>query len=295
VLSAALLVILAASPIDPPGTLDPKAEAAFDSAVKLRREGRFRPAAEAFEALAAAHPRARRAPHALAIAASIRLWQLGERDRAKALCDRVLAGPDDVPGLMLALTERLALERDRGGPKAELALVHTLYDRRKTASYAPYLLLRASRILEGDLDQPIAALVPVRRIVESFEGSSWADEATIAEARLLRKLGRSDEALRSYRRLIATHTESFIVGEYDSDFLDEAYFELADTLERDLTDGEAAEKAFLELVDEMPESIRVDDALHRAEAIARSRGDEKAAERYHQTLVRLRPASRFLK
>lgn len=284
----ALFALLAVAQMD-------RAEVAFDAAVKLRREAHFKEAAEAFERVAREHPSSRRAPHALSAAGSLYLWQLNAPWRAASLFDRVIAGPDDAPGVMLAYTQRLSIERTRAGAKGELALIHKLYSLRPTSEQAPYLLLRASKILEDDLDQPVAALSPAQRVVESFADTSWSDEATIREGRLLRKTGRAADALRSYRRLIATRTESFIVGEYDSDFLDEAYFELAETFEVDLNQPEKAEEAYLRLVDEMPDSIKVDDALHLAAEIARKRGDTKSAAKYHETLRRLRPDSRFLR
>lgn len=286
---------LLAVPIDPPGTVDPAAEHAYAGAVQLRREGRHRDAAEAFEALAAAHPSSRLAPRALAAAGSLYQWQLAEPARAARLYDRVIAAPDHVPGRMLALNQRLAIERERSGAKAELVLIDRLYDDRKKGELAPYLLLRASHLLAGELKQPERALIAARRLVEFFAHTSWWDEGELQVARLLRRTGRPAEALPHYRRLISTRRPSFIVGEYDSDLLDEAYFELAETLEKELQRGEDAERAYLNLVRELPESIWVDDALHAAARVARARGDQAAAEAHRQRLRALRPASRWLK
>lgn len=286
--------VRAAPPVDAPGTVAPAAEAAYEAAATLRRAGRFGEAAAAFEAIAPRYPQSRRAVQALVAAASIRWTQLDDERTARRLLWRALEGPADVPGLEQAMRQLAYLERRSGGPERELAFLKRLYQRRARTELGPLLLERAARILDVDLHRPSEALALLEQLREHHAGSTLRDDAALAEADLLRRLHRPEDALRPVRRVIASHQESFIVGEYDSSLLDDAYLLHAEILERDLGRLDAAESQYLQLVRELPESILVDDALARAAAIAIRRGDPAAAARHRGQLARLRPGSRFL-
>ncbi|MCC7384416.1 MAG: hypothetical protein IT384_21395 [Deltaproteobacteria bacterium] len=287
-------MVRAAPPVDPPGTVAPAAEAAYQAAVALRRAGRFGEAAAAFEAIAPQHPRSRRAAQALVAAASIRWTQLDDERAARRLLRRALEGPADVPGVEQAMRQLAYLERRSGGPERELAFLNRLYQRRRQTELGPLLLERAAHILDADLSRPSEALALLEQLRDHHAGSTLRDDAALAEADLLRRLHRPEDALRPVRRVIASHQESFIVGEYDSSLLDDAYLLHAEILERDLGRLEASESQYLQLVRELPESILVDDALARAAATAIRRGDPAAAARHRAELARLRPGSRFL-
>lgn len=289
-LVAALALALPA-PSEAPAA-DPAA--AYEAIARLRRAGKKREAAESFERLAAEFPASRLAPRALASAAAIWHWDLEDLGRARALYDQVLAGPDDLPGVQPALVGRLAIERDEKGPRGELALVEQLYQARPRGAYAPWLLLRAALILDVDLGQTAAALAPLKRIRESFPRSTRAAAAAMREAAMLRKLHRAREAIVVYQTITAKEETSLIVGEYNSSRLDDAYFEIAETYRLDLGDPERAESAYLALVDHVPESRWVDDALFRAAELDRQAGDEARARRITGRLAELRPGSRYL-
>lgn len=280
---------------DPPGTTDPKADAAFEAAATLRRQGKLKEAAQAFEQLASDFPHGRRAAQALTTAAEIYQWQLDDPAAAARLFERALAGPSDLPGVMPALTQRLSIERERGGPKAEVSLIDALIRRRAKAEYTPYLLLRASRVLLEDLQDPAHALEPVELLLSSYGSSTWSDDGLFLRAKIRRRLGRPEEALKDYRKIIASEEPSLIVGEYDSDLLDDAYLALADTLRDDLHRAAPAEDAYRNLVDAVPDSVFVDDALWSASQLAKARGDVARAKEDLARLAKLRPASRHLK
>ncbi|MCK6546211.1 hypothetical protein L6R52_10205 [Myxococcota bacterium] len=273
-------------------TEEDAAQVAYDHATDLRRAGRLRGAAERFEAIAETYPNTRLAPRALATAGAIWHWDLGEPARAKALYDRVIAGPADRPGAFPALLQRLALERELAGPKGELALVEALIRASPRAERAPFLFMRASE-LYGELGQREEALRPLTKLLELAPRSSRADEARMRAAKLLRGLGRPKEALAHYDAIIATKSSSWIVGEYDSTKLDDAYLARAETLHEELRDARAAEQAYRKLADDLPDSRLVDDALHRAAQLARARGDLDQAERDQARLDAARPDSRF--
>lgn len=266
---------------------------ALDEARALARAGEHRRAAEAYEQVAARFPKTPIASRALASAGALWQWDLDEPARARVLYDRVLAGPLDAPGAMPALIQRLELERDTGGARGELVLVRALLSRGPSVEVAaPYLLGRAAVLLEelGELEAAVLGLAELRR---RFPRSTRADDAAMHEAALLRRLGRPREAIALYRAVIATGDDSFIVGEYNSTRLDDAYFELAETYRRELAEVARAIDAYLRLVDEVPLSRRVDDALHQAAALAAARGDTELAASLRARLVALRPHSRF--
>lgn len=295
-LAATLALLLAApspSPFDPPGVTQPAAEAAWDAAVALRHEAAFAEAARAFEALADTYPSSRRAPQALAAAGTVARWDLGDDARAEALWTRALRGPDELPGVDAALNELLALERDRRGPEGELRLLHTLALRRSSAEYAPRLLLRAATLLLDELDRPAAALEPARAAVTRAAGTTWWDDAALLRGRILVRLGRLDEALADFRRIIASHRDTLLGGDENSDLLDDAYLAVARALATDPARAREAERAYLRLVDEVPRSTHVDDALEGARALAAARGDAASAAAYRARLTRLRPGSRY--
>lgn len=262
---------------------------------KARRGGRALEAANRFEALVADHPNSRYAQRALASAGAIRQWDLDEIDHARELYDRVLEGPDERPGIMPSLAARLGLERDAGGPRAELALIEKLDRRRPNASYAPYLLIRAAEILAGDLDAPKAALAPLERLRISFPRSTRADKGMMREASILRRLGQPNDALKLYRAIMEKERTSFIVGEYNSSELDDAYFEMAETYRLDLHDFDRAEAAYLVLVNHQQRSRYVDRALFEASRLASLRGRSVKAAEYMDRIAALRPHSRYLR
>jgi TolA-binding protein len=267
----------------------------YDRITAIRRGGRLEEAARQYEGLAERYPKSRLASRALASAGAIWRWDLEQLDRARALFDRVIDGPDEVPGVMPSVVERLGIEREEAGARAELDLATRLYHAHSNASFAPYLLMRASDILADDLGQTARALEPLVRIRESFPRSTRADEALMKEAGLLRKLHRPKEALKRYQALLRTEKTSFIVGDYNSTKLDDAYYQRAETLRIDLGDDKAALSAYLELVDDLPNSRLVDDALYRAEGLASKMGDVSRAAKLHEKLIAMRPASRYLK
>src|SRR5262245_34699633 len=143
-IAAAALILLGAGPPlaeEEPGDDAPAVLRAYDEAALLRKQGQHAEAARRFVALADAHPNARRATRALTSAAEIHQWQTGDLLRAAALYDRVLAGPDERPGVRAALEQRLFIERERGGARAELQLVHRLYATNHGPERGPVLLM----------------------------------------------------------------------------------------------------------------------------------------------------------
>jgi tetratricopeptide (TPR) repeat protein len=284
--------------VDPPGVYAPAADAAYAEAEAARRAGRFAEARAAFEALAAQHPTSRRAVQALVAAATIASLQQDAPEQAITLLEAALRGPADVPGAMSALVQRLGLERDLRGPEAEWRVIQTLVARRPQAEYVPYLVIRAARLARATPALGAArALDPIRGLTDDprWQRTSWLDDALFERAQVERDAREPEAALRTLRRLVARRETSLVVGEYDSDWTDDAYLGIAELLAGPLARPADARAAYEALVDEVPASVFVDDALHRAAQLARAAGDTAGAARLEARLAALRPDSRFAK
>ncbi len=284
--------------VDPPGVYAAAADAAYAEAEAHRRAGRFADARAAFEALAARHPTSRRAVQALVAAATIASLQQDAPEQAITLLEAALRGPADVPGAMSALVQRLGLERELRGPEAEWRVIQTLVTRRPQAEYVPYLVIRAARLARATPALGAArALASIRGLTDDprWQQTSWLDDALFERAEVERDAGEPEAALRTLRRLVARREASLVVGEYDSDWTDDAYLGIGDLLAGPLARPSDARAAYEALVDEVPTSVFVDDALHRAAELARAAGDAAGAARLEARLGALRPGSRFVR
>lgn len=272
----------------------PELEEQYRAIAAIRRTGEHAVAAEAFEKLANSNPESDLWQRALATAAAIHQWDLGNTAKAKALYDRILQGHSNRRGVMPALVQRLGIERDELGAKAEVELALLLERRQPRGEQAPWLLLRAARVLAEELDDPVQAIGLLERVRAEHDESTYVDDALFEEAGYLRKIKRSSAALILYGAIIDSQSSSLVVGSYDSVFLDDAFFQKAETLRIELRDAARAEKAYLELVDKVPNSTLVDDALFQARLLAAARGDTARAVELVGMLRKLRPESRYL-
>lgn len=238
-------------------------QAEYDRISHQRRAGEHRAAAQAYEALANANPESEIAQRALATAAQIHHWNLNDLAKARALYDRVLLGRDDRRGVMPALIGRLWIENKERGVKAELELARALETKTPKAEFAPWLLLHSAKLYAEELRDFTAAIALCARVRSEHAETTYLDDAQFMEAGLLRRLKRPREALSLYGAIIDSKSSSLIVGSYNSTYLDDAYFQVAETLRLELKDPALAKKAYRELIDAMPDSILADDALRR--------------------------------
>jgi tetratricopeptide (TPR) repeat protein len=272
----------------------PALEAEYRAISAIRRTGDYAAAAAAFEKLANSNPESDLWQRALATAAAIHQWDLGNPVKAKSLYDRILAGHSARRGVLPALVQRLQLERAELGVNAELELCRTLEKRAPKAEHAPWLLIHGAKILADELDDLATAIGMLERVRREHEETTYVDDALFLEADYLRRLGRPSAALIMYGALIDSQMKSLIVGSYDSVFLDDAFFQKAETLRLEMKNAAKAEKAYLELVERVPNSTLVDDALFQARLLAAARGDTARAVELIALLRKLRPDSRFL-
>jgi tetratricopeptide (TPR) repeat protein len=190
-------------------------------------------------------------------------------------------------GAFRSLRGARALARETGGPAAEVGVLAHIVGQlrhRATAAGAPpgirdlYLeaLVAAARVHLEDLDDAAGAELLLERAIGEAEGNNWLDDAVFHRARALRALGRHEEALAHFFRIVNERETAWFFGSYDSSFLDDAYFERAEVLE-ELGRVAAARDAYSLLVEEVPRSRLADDAAFRA---ARLAGDRALLERF---------------
>jgi tetratricopeptide (TPR) repeat protein len=122
-----------------------------------------------------------------------------------------------------------------------------------------------------------------------------ADDASFRAASIYRKLGKPLEALVRYDRILRTKSDSWVVGSFNSLFLDDAQLQVGLTWLEDLGKPGRAVDAFRRLADDFESSVLRDDALWWLALTHLRRGDENKALAAHQELARRFPSSRFVR
>jgi tetratricopeptide (TPR) repeat protein len=196
----------------------------------------------------------RNAARAQARAAQLAL-ALGDRTLARQLADvAVRRWPDEVPtddSLDVAIQTRTRIEAAQ--------FLAALWPFVEKTDLGDNVLFALGGLLEpGD---PSGAVEVYRRLAATYKRSGLADDSVWRAAKLCRKLGRFDDAVRLLRDLLATRRDALITGSYNSIFLDDAQLLLGQILRDDLHDLPRAAEAFENLADDFPESTLRDDAL----------------------------------
>ena len=217
-------------------------------------------------------------------------YQATARYRAAALAvdmgltdigrDELTQVVDDLPstdGAQRSLILARALHRDDGGVTREIDFLLGVASRLPVAApppgtrgratpRAPALLSEAwveiARLRLLERHDPEGALRMLARAQNVAQENVWQDEVWIWQARALRALGRYDDAIASYQTLIEAQTTSWFVGDYHSEFYDDALYEIGQTLEQAGRPG-AASVAYAEVLRQTPMSRLVDDAAFR--------------------------------
>lgn len=228
----------------------------------LERLGRPEEALATWEQVAARAGDARHAARGLARAAGLAA-QMGRNEQALALAWRCVdeypaeVGADDA----LELALRLEAQRTPGRPLLALRdRLDALALRDAHLDLGDNLLLAAAGLSAklGDLDGA------VRRddaLAARYPRSSLRDDALWQAAALLRAAHRPNEALDRLRAILATRRTAWIVGSYNSIYLDDAQLLVGRILLDELHDPRRAGAAFLKLADEYRDSLLRDDAL----------------------------------
>lgn len=127
-------------------------------------------------------------------------------------------------------------------------------------------LVEVGRIRLADVNDVPGAHRILERAETVARGTVWEDDAQIWLARSLRQMERRDEALKLYHALVDAQKTSWFVGDYASEFYDDALYEIGETLE-ELMRYDEAQQAYAELFKRAPTSRLLDDAAYRLAAL----------------------------
>jgi tetratricopeptide (TPR) repeat protein len=214
------------------------------------------------------------------------------------LSDLVLSAPDSL-GAHRALDALRAERHDMGGAGAEADFLLGIASRLEAAG--PSRLLAEALVHAGRLrlvergDAPGAERI-LARAERAAAGTVWLDDALIWRARALAASSRRDQALEVYRRIIESRQSSWFMGTYDSEFYDDALFEIGVTLEA-LGRLDAALRAYDAVAEEAGTSRCIDDAAFAAARLRAARGDRGALAQFiaaHAESRWVRAAKRLL-
>jgi tetratricopeptide (TPR) repeat protein len=171
---------------------------------------------------------------------------------------RTLSGPPDEAMFLIGMAAQLEARHLNRSKKEERP-----YIRRLIAQ----ILVAAGKVLIQDLNKPKDALDVLTKASKIGNQTVWWDDAIIWQARAAVADRSYDRGLALYEELMNSRESSWFVGSYDSEFMDDAFFEYGDALKKAnrLND---ARKAFRKLIKEIPESRLRDDAAYELVMLA---------------------------
>lgn len=140
-------------------------------------------------------------------------------------------------------------------------------------------LVAAAQLLMEDGQRLQRAGEILKEAEELAQGTSWLDDVRYFRARLMRRTGNKQAAVAIYHSLLDTLSSSWFMGSYNSQYHDDALFEMAEVFEEQGRLDEAV-SAYEDLQDLLPTSRLVDDAMFRAARIEHRRGRTDAMQRF---------------
>lgn len=130
-----------------------------------------------------------------------------------------------------------------------------------------------------------------KKLALRYPKSAWWDDALWRSAQVLRTKRQFHEAIRTLGRIVATRRHIWFVASTDSQFLDDALWQIGLIYLDDFGDIPHAQYAFSDLIDDLPHSRLADDAQFQLARIAARTGDRKEACAALLTLARRFPDS----
>ena len=243
-----------ANPKDDCGTV------AFRLAQSLERAERYAEAAQIFQSVRTlSHDRVRIARAQVRVA-TLQAEQLGAPAAALQTCRQVLAEfPSEVPAED-ALHLLVRLQTAAAAPALAAELDQLAEALRPYETIASFALLYGAQAAERR-DRPAEALTRYDEIVRRYARGPLFDDALVAAARLLRKLGRSAEAAARLTQLVQAYTSAAVVGHYNQALLIESTLQLGEVYLRELHRPEQTIATLKLLLQRQPSSRLGDDAL----------------------------------
>ena len=263
-------------------------EALYRQAQAYRRAHEFSQAIKLLEDLAGSYPESSRAPRALLDKGRI-LERMGHPKRAAQVYTRLIKRYPTAPVASSAVTALGRLQTENRS-----AAFRQMLEQTPPGELEQLLRLRLGQALaeEGAIPQAISTLERLARDYP-LPRSGYSDEALLLSASLRRKEGDAQGCVAVLESLVSQDTRADIVGSYVRASYPQGLWLMAEVLRDDLANPAEAEKAFLRLAAQYPDSLLADDALWQAGALALSRDDEKAACQRAQQLKARRPTSRY--
>lgn len=273
--------------------LNDRDEAIYLAGQSYRRAGDIDAALARFDWLAQHGIALGRAPRGALEAARIRLAR-GERERAERdLLDLSRRFPTTGPARRAI--DLVLLIRDDADPSgaSSLAWIDAVYPILASTELGPALLYERARRLErmGRTDEAVRTF---EQLLETpFPANTRWDDGGLAYARLLVALGRAVEALRVIDRVLAARETSVVQpGSYNRPHFQDLQLLRARLLRDELHDRAAAADAFHVLYADYPTSVYRDDALFEEAELRESMGQRPRACEIYTRLAREFPCTR---
>ena len=258
--------------------------------------GRLREAVAAYLSVANGPGKGKRiGARSLYRAACIRKDRLKETDKALVLFKQVVDLYPDKVAADDALIHIVRIYRARNRLPQLVLYLKSRFHRHRNRDVADNLLYVAAQVYEKHVGDYKSAVFLYEQIVKERPDGPLVDDANFHAAALYRKLGKPMRAIVCYQRILSTKADAWVVGSWNSVFLDNAQFQTGMIYLEDLRDLSKAVATFRRLVNDFPSSTLRDDALWWIALTELRRGRIKAAVKAHAELKRMFPDSRFAK
>lgn len=228
-------------------------------------------------------------------AAVVRKDRLKQTDQALVLFKRVVDHYPDKVAADDALERIVRIYRARNRLPQLILWLKSRFHRHRNRDVADNLLYVAAQVYEKHVRDFKSAVLLYEQIVKERPDGPLVDDANFHAAALYRKLGKPMRAIVCYQRILSTKADAWVVGSWNSVFLDNSQFQTGMTYLEDIRDLSKAVAAFRRLVTDFPSSTLRDDALWWVALTELRRERIKAALKAHAELRRKFPDSRFAK
>lgn len=213
----------------------------------------------------------------------------GEAERLRL--DLIRRYPDQIAA-EFALQDIVSRKLAAGEPRALEKLLVELADAVDGGEVADNVLLSLATVRDEQLKDPDGALDTYRRIYRDYRKGPLSDDALWEMGRIYRRHQLWEPAVIVLTMLAEDREESWFIGSYDSDWVDDAMYELGLIHLLFLDDHERAIKWFKSYLKEYPEGVLSDDAAWHIVQAYRIAGDEAAHARALRAFVEDFPWSR---
>ncbi|MEL6179795.1 MAG: tetratricopeptide repeat protein [Myxococcota bacterium] len=257
------------------------------------REGNYRDAILGYQELWSGDIRDETAAKAMYRVGYIFYAPLGRHEDGLDTWERVMVSMPETIAAGKALREILSHYDREGAPRQALDFIERLYPRLFDTPIGDNLMYRYGQRLRA-LGAYAAAEAAYRRVIDVHAASGLVDDAQWELAELYQTQERFTDALLILRFITENRESSWIVGTYDSEYVDDARFQRGIIYLDRLNAHAKAEREFARFLDEFPESLLRDDARWNIIQSRLARNDAQGARSGCNELTRIEPESRWV-